>query len=563
MTIIGPDGNTITLEQLAQLQPTEQPTITTEETRPMANDPQIVVTRLRLNHFRGWDQVDVEVGPGGTIFSGKEATGKSSFLFAIKAAIEAEGIGAEVLRFDAPEGGVLLDMVKVEQARRTAMQIKRTIKRKGSSKIELLGSDGVPYPQPKAQIDAMFEGRRLDPLEVYKVITDAKKLRQLIMEANPVALTSDDMNKWCETEQEWNTDGHGQEVLTRVREMYEGKRTVASRACDQAKAAVAIKAGEVDKLRVEKPEAMTPEAARTHVAAAERELAVLRDRRRQASERDAAAEGTRTRVAELRAKAEDLLAKPEAVGPSDDARDVAVEKLEAAAKECSRIRELLRVAEEAEDKAGAELSTMDKARLAANKMATDAQSAIDQAAELEQSIAPVPGADPQDLAEQITAAEGSLEAAQALVTAAEATGKWRSAKQELTTAEATQKTADDEWTKLDRIVKRLSKDAPSELAKRSDMIEGLDVTPDAVLLDGRNVTVLSGSERMKFAVKLAKRIAGKAKILTVDGMEAISPAEQPAFVRECLDDGWVLFATVVADGPLQIVDAYTFAGKTA
>ena len=216
-------------------------------------------------------------------------------------------------------------MVKVEQARRTAMQIKRTIKRKGSSKIELLGSDGVPYPQPKAQIDAMFEGRRLDPLEVYKVITDAKKLRQLIMEANPVALTSDDLNKWCETEQEWNTDGHGQEVLTRVREMYEGKRTVASRACDQAKAAVAIKAGEVDKLRVEKPEAMTPEAARTHVAAAERELAVLRDRRRQASERDAAAEGTRTRVAELRAKAEDLLAKPEAVGPSDDARDVAVD----------------------------------------------------------------------------------------------------------------------------------------------------------------------------------------------------------------------------------------------
>jgi hypothetical protein len=156
-----------------------------------------------------------------------------------------------------------------------------------------------------------------------------------------------------------------------------------------------------------------------------------------------------------------------------------------------------------------------------------------------------------------------MESAQALVTAAEATGKWRSAKQELSTAEATQKTADDEWTKLDRIVKRLSKDAPSELAKRSDMIEGLDVTPDAVLLDGRNVTVLSGSERMKFSVKLAKRIAGKAKILTVDGMEAISPAEQPAFVRECLDDGWVLFATVVADGPLQIVDAYTFAGKTA
>jgi hypothetical protein len=563
MKIIGPDGNTITLEQLVQLRPFEQPTITTEETRPMASDPQIVVTRLRLNHFRGWDQVDVEVGPGGTIFRGKEATGKSSFLFAIKAAIEAEGIGAEVLRFDAPEGGVLLDMVKVEQARRTAMQIKRTIKRKGSSKIELLGSDGVPYPQPKAQIDAMFEGRRLDPLEVYKVITDAKKLRQLIMEANPVALTSDDLNKWCETEQEWNTDGHGQEVLTRVREMYEGKRTVVGRACDQAKAAVAIKAGEVDKLRVEKPEAMTPEAARTHVAAAERELAVLRDRRRQASERDAAAEGTRARVAELRAHAEELMGKPEATPPEDTAIAKADGWVSMLTTQVQEIEKTLAEARRVLDEKIKERDAIHARVTEAAGIMADVERMISQAAELEQSIAPVAGSDPQDLAEQITAAEGSMESAQALVTAAEATGKWRSAKQELSTAEATQKTADDEWTKLDRIVKRLSKDAPSELAKRSDMIEGLDVTPDAVLLDGRNVTVLSGSERMKFSVKLAKRIAGKAKILTVDGMEAISPAEQPAFVRECLDDGWVLFATVVADGPLQIVDAYTFAGKTA
>ena len=115
----------------------------------MANEPEIQITRLRLNHFRGWDQVDVEVGPGGTIFKGKEATGKSSFLFGIRAAVEAEGIGPEALRFDAPNGGVVLDMVKVEQARRTAMQLKRTIKRKGKGELELLGSDGVSIPRPK------------------------------------------------------------------------------------------------------------------------------------------------------------------------------------------------------------------------------------------------------------------------------------------------------------------------------------------------------------------------------------------------------------------------------
>jgi hypothetical protein len=42
-------------------------------------------------------------------------------------------------------------------------------------------------------------------------------------------------------------------------------------------------------------------------------------------------------------------------------------------------------------------------------------------------------------------------------------------------------------------------------------------------------------------------------------MEAIAPDEQPAFVRLCLEGGWILFATCVTNGPLVIVDAYTFA----
>ena len=71
--------------------------------------------------------------------------------------------------------------------------------------------------------------------------------------------------------------------------------------------------------------------------------------------------------------------------------------------------------------------------------------------------------------------------------------------------------------------------------------------------------MLCGAEKMRFAVTLAKRVAGKAKILTVDGLEAIAPAKQPEFVRMCLECGWCLFATVVADGAMQIIDCYVFA----
>ena len=105
--------------------------------------------------------------------------------------------------------------------------------------------------------------------------------------------------------------------------------------------------------------------------------------------------------------------------------------------------------------------------------------------------------------------------------------------------------------------------APAEIAKRADLIEGLEVTPDAILLDGKNMALLCGSESMRFAVTLAKRIARKARILTVDGLEQIAPKKQPEFVRMCLEGGWMLFATVVADGALRVIDCYQFIGKAA
>jgi hypothetical protein len=124
-------------------------------------------------------------------------------------------------------------------------------------------------------------------------------------------------------------------------------------------------------------------------------------------------------------------------------------------------------------------------------------------------------------------------------------------------------TKDLEWERLDTIVKTLTTDAPAEIAKRADLIEGLEVTPDSILLDGKDITLLCGAEKMRFAVTLAKRVAGKARILTVDGLEQIAPGKQPEFVRMCLEGGWMLFATIVADGVMQVIDCYTFSKAAA
>lgn len=520
--------------------------LTTEETNPMATDPTIKITRLRIFNFRGIASLDVPVGAGGVLFSGSNGEGKTTAIESINAALEGVGIGPEAIRIGADKSEILVDLDKVDNARRTKLEVKRTIGKKGKS-IAVTGSDGVPLPKPAEQLAALFGGRALDPLKF--LMADAKEQRRIVLAANPVQVTGEDLTRWTGEAKDWNVDGHGQEVLSRVRKMYFDQRTAAGQIADQAKAAVVVKAGEADRLRVEKPEAMTPEAARTHVAAAERELAVLRERRRQATERGAAAEGTRAKVAELRAKAEELMSRPKAVAPVPAAIELVATELREANLALEEVTKRVRSAETA-------ARLLDDLVTKARRLEEDATAAVNQANELEAAIA---CEDTGDLAEALATAETDLVTAQALVTNAEVSAKWRKSKAEVTLAECLQAESDAAWTKLDKIVKTLTTEAPAEIAGRADLIEGLEVTADAILLDGKTITLLCGAEKMHFAVNLAKRVAGKARILTVDGLEQIAPKKQPEFVRMCLEGGWMLFASVVADGALQVIDCYTFA----
>jgi hypothetical protein len=555
MQIIDHTGKRLTLADVAALESApdanQSPDIlsafTTEETTLMPNDPTIIVTRMRLTNFRGLATLDVPIGPGGAIFSGTNGEGKTTAIESLPATLEGVGIGPECIRIGADKTELLIDMDKVEEGRRTKLEAKRTIT-KSKTTLSLTGADGVPLPRPKEQLAALFGGRALDPLKFY--LADAKEQRRIVLAANPVQVTVEDLTRWTGEEREWNTSGHGQEVLARVRQMYFDQRTKAGQVADQAKAAVTVKAQESDKLRVEKTETMTPEAARTHVAAAESKLAVLNDRRKQAQEREQAAAGTRAKVAELRAKAEELMARPDAVGPSAEDFHAADGELRAATIALEDARRRC-------DAAKAAVDTLEANRKAANALETEATTAINQANQLEAALAA--DEDMPALAEITIAAETALATAKALVINAEATAKWTAAKAQVVAAELAQHDADAAWIKLDTIVKTLTVVAPAEIAGRADLVAGLEVTPDSILLDGKDITLLCGSEKMSFAVTLAKRVAGKAKMLTVDGLEQIAPAKQPQFVRMCLEGEWMLFATLVSDGAMVVVDCFQFA----
>jgi hypothetical protein len=516
----------------------------TEETVTMPNAPDIILTHLHLEAYRGIELMDIDLPPRGVIFSGSKGKGKTSALESIPAILKGIGIGPEAIHLDRDKCKLSLDFVKASQH----MTAKRTITAEKTT-VELLNADGTTVPRAKEQFRAIFGDRGLDdPLKLFQM--DAKDRRKAILEAIPSKVTPEDLTKWTGIEQAWNCEGHGHEVLARVRQMFFDQRTTAGQERERAKAAAQIKGLAAVQLRVESPEAMTPDAARTHVAAAERELAVLNDRRMQARKRDEDAAGTRAKVAELRSKAEALMAMPEAVAPTAQEIDDSDNEFNAAKEALEAARLRMDVAQKASHATGSRLAT-------AQRLEREATTAITQANELEAAIAP--DENMPLLALATGAAETALEDAKALVVRAEATAKWAAAKAEVTTAETAHKAADAEWDRLDKIVTRLTKDAPAELATRADAIPGLEITPMAILYQRKSIDMLSDGEKLEFAVEIVKRLTTGAKVLIVDGIEVLPPELQPAFVRKCLEGGWALFGTRVADGELQIIDVYEFA----
>ena len=537
--------------------------LTTEETETMAKAknqdpeleqaPDIVFTRLLVEGFRGIDlmELDLKEHPRGVVFAGTKAIGKTSSIRAIEADLWGAGIDKSAIKTDATGTKISLSFLRGGQE----LTAVRTIS-KSKTEAKLVPPDGIPLPKAVEQLRAMFgqgigSGGR-DPLRLYGA--SKEDLRKMLLQASPCAVTPEQLTRWCEEEKPWNVDGHGQEVLGRVKDSYFDRRTTAGQEKEKAEEEVATRENDVAKLRAPGLPSITAAAAQTHVAQAESALAVLHERRRQVVEREAAAEGTRAKVVELRAKAEELMARPEAVGPSDEEFAQAADEQRAAnlAFEAAKLR--LNIAHAAED-------AISKRHAVASALEVEATNAITQANELEAAI--TGGEDLAALAEQVDEAEASLVTARDLVTKATQADSLREAEAKATTARATYQEKKAAWEKLDRIVKRLASEAPAELSRQGNPIPGLEILPKTIMWNGHDLELASDGEKLEFSVEVVKRTAVGAKVMVIDKLESLPPSLRPAFVRTVLRGGWVLFATLVQDGAMEVVDCYRLAQQAA
>lgn len=489
------------------------------------------ITRLEIKNFRGIRDLSWEVPPAGAVIKGKNGGGKTSVLKAIGAALAAQGVGPEAIRKGADGAEILVDL--------DAFHVRRSITAKGSS-VTVTNGEGDAWRKPQTRLTELLGTSPLDPLQFF--LADAKERRRQVLEASPVTITGDDLERWTtgvDGELAVDLSGHGLEVLERLRKYFYDRRTAANKLAKDSQASAA--AAEPSGPPIE--DALPLADARAARETAERQLQELRGREAAAF---AAAEGTqktRERVAQLRASAVKLTADLPASALSPNGRTNLHLAVDEAEQLVYKIRRQLDEAIAAEARARAAFES-------ARQAVEEHDRLVDQADDLEESIAGVAGMAiaPEDL----EAAVKVVADAKVNLGIAEDAEDARIAGARHAELRAIAKVAEGQAAALDRVVKALTETAPLELASRSALIPGLTVDGDSIALDDVAIDSLSGAEQMRFAVDLCRRLNAKAKILVVDGLEALDDDSLDAFVKFATADNWQLIATRVAKGELVV-----------
>ena len=503
------------------------------------------VRKIKIVSYRGVREAEIPVGDGGVIAKGRCERGKTSFLDAFRAALVAQGVAPEDIHRGADKAEIIVEA----DTQTSALRIRRGITRNGSS-LTVTNADGFKMDAPQTRLREMPGGGGFDPLDFF--LAEEKRRRQIILDATPATVTVDDVRRWIPEEAEPDAivslDGHGFEVLSRLRRYYYELRAGANKSAkaaaedaaraEQAAAAVAgdrnddllaREAGIADDLRQARGEVQDVEAR-------ERAAARARETSGQA----------RTRIEGLRRQADEWTTAAADARPGVALVDAADRELHAAAARVSQLRHELEEAEKEEASAKRKVDEMNKGLATAERHQKAADEAKRHADELEATLT---NAAPEVPEAEAAGARAALETAEAAAGALRRAQEEQGVRAKAEDRRAVAAEAEARAAILDAIVKTLTDVAPRELAARGNAIPGFDV--ETMSLDGVPLDSLSGGQKLEFAVRLAKRASPEARILIVDGLERLDPERMAKFVELATDQDWQLIASRVEAGGIE------------
>jgi hypothetical protein len=528
MKIIDPDNHLLSINEWAELQPTE------------TGDDDMKLQRVEIDMFMGITHSEFTVGDGGVMFVGKSESNKSAHALAVYAALKSRGFGPEYIHDGAQSWRVL--------AKFDGATVQTTVRRNGRKEVKV---DGLGLGSPQEKLDAVFP----DLIDALQLAADKSvERRRKVLTAMFVAATAEDQKRWTgEDLPAPDPEKHGLDVVKGLHDLYYAKRAQANKNAKDAAATLKLAQDEAEHLA--KPEhkgvvVPVPGKEDDPVREAEKAREALEQRRQQAEAMAKRTEGTRARIAGLVKQADAIRDAGPMVPPLRDVEN-ANARLNLADVEVSELERKLEAARNEREEAKKALLRLEEQQRDANTATRDESQKRQQAAELEGTLAETAIAPPTD--DELFQADAAVAQARVhceLVKAARAAHDALAKVCALTDSVAA---ADAEAARLDRIVKTLDNEATAELAARANLPAGVSFVDDDVALDGHVFKLLSDSKRTALCVDLVKRIAPDAKLLRLDRLECMDPDLRDDFIRRAKAGGYQIIGTVVERGEMRIV----------
>lgn len=500
------------------------------------------IKRIEIRNYRGIQERSIDVAASGAIARGRNGAGKSTILRSIKAALMAQDVHADAIRQGADRAEILVDLGD--------MTVKRVITANTSTVTIEQGEFTVKKPQ--SFLTDLLGTSSLDPMDLLTL--KGKDRQQKVLDALPVTVTVEQLRAWWpKCPDNYPCEGHGLQVIARVRKSAYDKRTEINRMVKDAKAEADRLTQEASRLAQGAPaEEPNLDDLTTASEAAKATLVSLKARADQAAGQTRKTEAQRTKVNGLRAKAVGIrvgiVRADQAVIDQLNAQIATVEERIAALR-----AELARL--EAEERGLiAQVDPLTTVNTLADEQERAAVDLDRQADELETALAQA-AVDPVSAEELEMARRGEEQARADLESARKAKEAYARRAEAGVAAEkarASHESIKIEADRLDGIVKALTDDAPAALLASCDGIAGLTLDGDEVLFNGIRLDTLCGAEQVQVCVEIARRLNKKSKVLVVDGLERLDPEQLEVFVHAATRDGYQLIATRVDRGDIVI-----------
>ena len=477
------------------------------------------ISMLKLKNCLGIKELEFKPGQI-TIIEGEEGQGKTSILESIQRFFWNKSERKTFIYTD-DEGPAEKAETYIDLDDGTVM--KKYINKENKVTTIGINRDDMSPRNPETFLKSLVNENQLNPISLINM--DDKELTNLILSLMPINVTENDVKEWLgEVPQTIDYNKHGLQVCKDLEKYYFDKRTEVNRRIKDLEAVVKA---ETEKL----PEEYDPDKWR-NVSLTEKYEAIkatieenrkLEQHKLTVNNLESTIEGYRNK-----AKAEISEVKQKAIEDKKDKED-----------EINKLKQRIAILES--ELVQVDTNCTNKIKEITDKYKKLADEAEKEAEESKKYIETHSLIDIKPL-------EDAHKEAELMKSYIRTADDLKVKKEELASKK---KESENLTNKIEYM-----RTKPQMLLSKAQMpIEGITVDNQGnILISNRPIINLSGGERIKLAVNIARAAAGPLKTILINGFEALSPKAQQHFIEECTGDGYQYIITKVTNGELRIVN---------